>query len=120
MPILTEITSDAVLGAAYDWLCRRRRQYSANSDVWNFRRCWAQEKQGIVEQLRVGCYRFSLLTRITREDGEDADLWSARDALVLKALALVLAKHLPASPRCTHLKGHGGAKYAVREVRDDM
>ena len=35
-------------------------------------------------------YRFSLLTRITLKDGEDTDLWSARDALVLKALALAL------------------------------
>ena len=44
----------------------------------------------------------------------------ARDALVLKALALVLAKYLPVSRRCTHLKGHGGAKYAAREVRDHL
>jgi hypothetical protein len=40
--------------------------------------------------------------------------------LVLKALALVLAKRLPASRRCTHLNGHGGAKYALREVRDHL
>ena len=46
-------------------------------------------------------------------DGEEADLWSARDALVLKALTIVLAKQLPVSTRCTHVKGHGGAK-AVR------
>ncbi len=65
-------------------------------------------------------HRFSLLSRITLKDGEDTDLWSARDALVLKALAIVLGKHLPVSPRCTHLKGHGGAKYAVREVRDHL
>jgi hypothetical protein len=32
---------------------------------------------------------------------------------VLKALALVLAKHLPVSPTF-------GAKYAVREVRDHL
>ena len=68
--------------------------------------------------LRSGSFRFSLLTRITLKDGEETDLWSARDALVLKALALVLGEHLPVSHRCTHLKGNGGAKYAVREVRD--
>lgn len=28
----------------------------------------------------------------------------------------VLAPVLPISPRCTHVKGHGGAKAAVREV----
>jgi hypothetical protein len=32
----------------------------------------------------------------------------------------VLAKYLPASRRRTHLKGHGGGKYAVREVRDHL
>jgi RNA-directed DNA polymerase len=45
------------------------------------------------------------------------DVGSARDALVLKALALVLQVHLPSSRRCTHLKGHGGSKGAVRAVR---
>jgi hypothetical protein len=29
-----------------------------------------------------------LLTRITLKDGDETDLWSARDALVLKALAV--------------------------------
>jgi hypothetical protein len=27
-----------VLDAAYEWLCRRRREYSANADVWSKRR----------------------------------------------------------------------------------
>ena len=39
-----------------------------------------------------------------------------RDALVLKALTIVLAPVLPVSPRCTHVKGNGGAKAAVRQV----
>ena len=33
-----------------------------------------------------------------------------------KALALVLAHHLPVSRSCTHVQGHGGAKAAVRAV----
>ena len=37
-----------------------------------------------------------------------------------KALAIVLGKHLPVSRRCTHIKGHSGAKSAVREVRDHL
>jgi len=35
---------------------------------------------------------------------------------VLKALTIVLADVLPVSARCTHVKGHGGAKAAVRQV----
>jgi RNA-directed DNA polymerase len=120
MSITSALASDDVLDAAYDWLCQRRRNYSANSDVWWFRRNWLHEKERIKHDLKSGSYCFSLLSRVTLKDGEEVDLWSARDALALKALALVLAKHLPVSQRCTHLKGHGGAKYAVREVRDHL
>lgn len=95
MTILGEITSDAALDAAYEWLCRRRRGYSANVDVWSFRRDWAHQKQRIKNEIVAGSYRFSLLTRTTREDGDETDLWCARDALVLKAMALVLGSYLP-------------------------
>jgi len=37
---------------------------------------------------------------VTKADGSEADLCSARDALVLKGPALVLARVLPVSPRC--------------------
>lgn len=50
------------------------------------------------------------------QNGEEVDLWAARDAVVMKALSLVFPDHLSLSPRCTHLKGHGGLTYAVREV----
>ena len=33
----------------------------------------------------------------------------------MKALALGLLHYLPLSPRCIHLKGYGGLKYAVRQ-----
>lgn len=46
-----------------------------------------------------------------------SNFWSTRDALVLKALAIILAKVLPVSARCTNVKGHGGAKAAVRWVQ---
>lgn len=88
--------------------------------MWSFRRDWVVEKDRIRADLLAGRFRFSLLSRVTLADGDDIDLWSARDALVLKAMSLVLARHLPLSRRCTHLKGHGGAKYAVRQVRDNL
>ena len=34
----------------------------------------------------------------------------------LRVLRDSIAKHLPVSTRCTHVKGHGGAKAAVRQV----
>ena len=66
--------------------------------------------------LLAGRFRFGLLQRVTKADGTEADLWSARDALVRKALTLVPARVLPVSPCCTHIKGNGGAKAAVRQV----
>jgi RNA-directed DNA polymerase len=56
------------------------------------------------------------LSRVTLRSGEEVDLWSARDAVVMKALALVVAQHLPLAKPCTHVKGHGGLKGAVRPV----
>ena len=44
-------------------------------------------------------------------------LWTARDALVLKALSLMLAKPLRLSCHCTHVKGHGGLKATVADVQ---
>ncbi len=114
--LLDRLASDSVLDAAYGWLCRRRRDYPADADVWSLRRDWTDEKARIKRGLVAGRFRFGLLDRITLADGSDIDLWSARDALVLKALAIVLAEVLPVSRRCTHVKGHGGAKAAVRGV----
>ncbi|MCH8155417.1 MAG: hypothetical protein IH786_09195 [Proteobacteria bacterium] len=114
--MLSRVASDAILDAAYAWLRKRRRDYPADADVWSFRRHWPGEKRRIQADLLAGDFRFGLLDRVTLKDGSDIDLWTARDALVLKALTIVLSDILPVSPRCTHIKGHGGAKAAVREV----
>ena len=52
--ILAQLVSDDVLDSAYAWLCRRRRDYSANSDVWSFRQCWPREKERIKAELLSG------------------------------------------------------------------
>jgi hypothetical protein len=77
---------------------------------------WPAEKARLQKELLSGCCRFEPLSRVTNSQGEALHVWSARDALVLKALTVVLAKRLPVSRRCVHVKGHGGAKAAVRQV----
>jgi hypothetical protein len=99
--LIAQLTSDAVLDAAYDWLCRRRREYPDHADIWVVRRDWGQEKPRLRVELGSGCFRFGLLERITTVDDNAVDLWSARDALVLKALTIVLSDILPVSPCCT-------------------
>ncbi len=84
--------------------------------MWSFRRNWEQERARLKADLLEGSYRVSLLSRVTLKNQEDIDLFSARDALVLKALSLVLGPRLSISKHCTHVKGHGGGKRAVRQV----
>jgi len=43
-----------VLNAAYEWLCRRRRDYSANADMWSLRRRWSRENEQIKDVLQSG------------------------------------------------------------------
>jgi hypothetical protein len=54
MTILAQLAAAGVLDRAYVWLCRRRRDYSANSDVWSFRRRWPSEREQIKDELRAG------------------------------------------------------------------
>jgi hypothetical protein len=42
--LMAQLFSDGVLDTAYDWLCRRRRDYPDHADVWDFRRHWPAEK----------------------------------------------------------------------------
>ena len=54
---------------------------------------------------------------VTKADGESIHLWSSQDALVLNMLAMDLADALALSPRCTHIKGHGGLKSTVNALQ---
>ena len=116
-PTIHDLVADTILDAAYDWLCRRRRDYPDAADVWTLRRTWPTVKATLRADLLAGRYRLGLLHRVVNRAGDRLDLWAARDAVVLKALALVLGRRLPRSRRCTHLKGHGGSAGARRGVR---
>jgi len=79
--------------------------------IWHARR---DEKPGIRRAPLSGEHRFGLLDRVMKADGTDIDVWSARDALLLKPMTIVL---VPVSPRGTHVKGNGGAKTGIRGAR---
>lgn len=120
---MAALTADALLEQAFDWLCKRRQHWPSSADVWRFRRDWPAAKAQIQHDLLTGAYEIGLLDRVTvfkAGHAETVDLWSARDAVTLKALSWLLAQHLPLSNQCTHLQGHGGAKYAVRRVFDHL
>ena len=120
MDWIDEIASDDVLRQAYDWLCERRVDYSPNDDVWDVRWRWEEIRPALQDALRAGDYRMSSVRRFS-SGRETIEVWSALNALVLKATSIVIAAHcLPElSMRCYHIEGRGGAKAAVRFI-DDM
>jgi hypothetical protein len=89
--------------------------------VWDLRWRWEEIRPQLQAQLRAGSYRLGPVRRFHQGD-ETIEVWSALDALVLKATALVLTAHwLPGfSPHCHHLPGRGGAKAAVRFVHEHL
>ena len=116
--LLERIASDTVLTEAYTWLCDARKDAHHNSDVWHLRFYWSRIKVEIQNDLLQGCYRFSPCKTFF-VDGESLGRWCAQDALVLKAMAIVLsealANQLP--QHCVHLAGRGGAKGCVSLVQ---
>lgn len=115
--LLSKIASESVIGQAYSWLCHQRKNYPPNADIWDFRYHWKTNRKNLIATLRSGRYQFTPQQRITLANGSIIHLWSAKDSLVLKAMAMVLGPHWPISPRCTHVKGHGGLKGALRWLR---
>jgi retron-type reverse transcriptase len=118
--VIVEVASSVVLDTAFAWLCKRRIDYADSADVWNVRRRWPELKLQLQRDLLHGQYRFSPLRRI-QIDGECIELWAALDALVLKALALVLNRRLDFPKSCYHVPGKAGeekrgAKAAVRHI----
>jgi hypothetical protein len=117
MDLIALIASDDVLDAAFDWLCQRRQHHHYNSDVWQVRRWWGEKKARLQVQLLAGTFRFRELRRFYGKE-RVTEYWASLDALVLKAVAIVLTPLFQPliSPRCFHFAGSGGMKAAVREV----
>ena len=121
--LMEEIASSEILEEAYGWLCKRRKDHSANSDVSDLRWRWADIKPRLPRQLLAGQYRLEPTRRVwLRSESKFVEVWSAQDALVLKAVAIVLSRawHDVLSDRCFHLTGRGGAKATVREVATNL
>ena len=117
MQLIEQVASDEIIDQAFLWLCLKRKEHSHNNDVWNLRRHWQTVKPNLQKQLLDGTYQFSPQQEI-RFDTETIELWASLDALVLKAVTLVLTRHLKPhiSNQCVHVKGNGGGKEAVRQI----
>ncbi|MCP4107624.1 MAG: reverse transcriptase [Desulfobacteraceae bacterium] len=118
---MENIASDVVIDQAYEWLCRRREDYSDSNDVWNLRFDWDRIKPQIQADLLAGTYILGPVELIRGEEGT-VELWSSTDALVLKAAAIVMNDDLKPviSEDCYHIAGNGGTKGAVCSVAENL
>jgi hypothetical protein len=102
---------------ALKWILKLRKEYSANSDIWNLLRDSQNIKDLLFTQLNDGSYEFSPLDRYEFDDAI-ISLWSSRDMVALKLITNVLGvamhDHIPMS--CYHIKDHGGLKKAVEHT----
>jgi hypothetical protein len=104
---------------AYSWVCARRKLFPATNDIWSLRREYGDSYvRELSRTLLKGNYTFSPVEKVMRTDGTVIHIFSAQDSLVLKAIALVLEKHLRKSDiKVRNLKGSGGSKGPMRAVK---
>ena len=112
------LVSGSIIDKSFEWLCKKREQYSTNSDIWHVRFNWEELKPKIQQKLLSGRYRLEPLKEY-RFNNEKRWVWSALDALVLKTLSLVLEPLVSQEvTNCYHLANTGGSKRAIREVKN--
>ena len=91
--MLKEIISKQNLENAYSILCKQRKNYSAYADIWDLRHNWPIYKKDIKTQIIAGTYNFDPVTQYTDKNQEICYKRAARDAVVLKAVFLVLVDY---------------------------
>jgi hypothetical protein len=120
-PCTKMLFTEEIIENAFKHVCKKRLKYSHNNDIWDLRLNWNKEKQELYEQLNNATYKFEPVRKITTESGT-LEIWSSRDAIVLKALEIILGERFrpEISATCCHIKGNGGLKKAVRSVYNNI
>ncbi len=108
----------ARLDEAYAKVHSALRHRAAASDIWDLRQNWPLEREDVFDRLVAGTYRLSPMRQGARWNGDLADVWSSRDAVVLEFLAKYIGQVLPRSQPSTNVKGNRGLKDVVRRVAE--
>lgn len=116
--LMSEITSSENLDKALAHVYRTRKDDVHNSDIWSLSLYWDKYKTTIREELLSGNYLLTQLSVFKGGDGKYYTRFSSKDAVVLKAIAMILDPIIikDVGDRCFHLRGNGGFKGAVREA----
>lgn len=102
---------------AWQWLCQRRRKSTPDADIWDIWFHWSHEQDVLFERVINGQYHLSpMLIHRRRDTGEAFAQWSARDALVLKWVSLMIQGHIPVSSHCVHVAGRRGGRDSLRDI----
>ena len=111
------MTGTDVLEEAYLWICKQREEHSHNNSVWDLRFNWVSIKPALIKELIDGTYTLSPMQSYTI-NGARISCWTALDALVLKAITIILQPLISSetSHHCTHLKNGGGIHKAIADV----
>lgn len=118
--LLSCIADNQNIDLAFDWLCKAREDYSPNSDVWDLRYHWDEIKPSLQAQLIEGSFRFSVMQQYRFPD-QRLTLWTAVDALILRAMAQVLSEWIrPKLNHVYHVKGQDGISGALALVRSNL
>jgi RNA-directed DNA polymerase len=118
--MINELTNAKLLDESFSGLCKQRKHFPVNSDVWHCRFHWKSIKPKLIRDLSTNRFTFQPLQKVTKASGEVIHLWTSIDSVVLKLLSLVLSHYLPSSKLCTHLKGHGGSKQTVTSIQAEI
>jgi RNA-directed DNA polymerase len=120
MTLLGKIISPKNLENAFNILCSQHKNYSGYADIWDLRYNWPNYKQKIITQIKAGIYDFDSVTQYNAKN-EICYKLTSRDALVLKAISLVLNDYLARNlGKVYHLKGHGSIAGAIRHVKNSL
>jgi hypothetical protein len=108
------------LDDAYRWLCQQRKHFPPDADIWSFRYRYPAIKFDLLQEINSGGYRFSPQQKVIKSNGEVIHLWGSQDVLLMKLMASTLQTVLSISPRCTHVKGHGGLKQSIVDIQHHL
>lgn len=120
--LMSQITSNAVLDDVFAKLVKKREHDSHNSDIWDVRSDWPEQRRMLRTQLLAGAYQLTPVTVFGNRDGHRLTRWSSLDSIVLKAITQVLTTVIQPrmDRRCHHLKGNGGLKAGVNRVNQTL
>jgi retron-type reverse transcriptase len=116
--LLSNILSNDNLDEAFKHICHTRIKDKPNSDVWHLRHNWLMHRKDIRDNLMRNTYNLSPLTLYRGNDNKYYGRWEAKDAVILKAIAIKLSPVFSQTigSTCSHLSGNGGLKGATQKA----